>query len=268
MITVSIVVHKTPRELLKSVLASLKDEPAAVIYVVDNSPEPDLEWCASLDSRIDYSHVENRGFGNAHNIAIRKAAAAGSDFHLVLNPDVRWNGLILQQLTEVMDCRNDCVLIQPRIVYPDGSLQHTCRLLPTPLDMFARRFLPKALAARRVKRYLLPDSAYDAEFAAPYMQGSFMLFRTSALCAEGLFDERFFMYPEDIDITRRLHRNHLTLYYPGVTIIHDHAASSQKFGRMMWIHISNMCRYFNKWGWFFDRERRRVNRGLLRSMKR
>ena len=68
------------------------------------------------------------------------------------------------------------------------------------------------------------------------------------------------MYPEDIDLTRTIHRDYLTLYYPAVTIVHNHAQASYKSLRMLWVHIVNMCRYFNKWGWLFDPERSRYNR--------
>ena len=89
-----------------------------------------------------------------------------------------------------------------------------------------------------------------------------MLLRTRAAVDAGLFDERYFMYPEDIDLTRTIHRNWLTLYYPQWTVVHRHERASYKSRRMLWIHIRNMCRYFNKWGWVCDAERRQFNRAL------
>ncbi len=90
--------------------------------------------------------------------------------------------------------------------------------------------------------------------------------RLSALKQTGLFDERFFMYPEDIDITRRLHRSYKTMYLPISVIVHQHAAGSRINPRLLKIHIVNMIKYFNKWGWLFDRERRRFNRQLRASI--
>lgn len=89
-----------------------------------------------------------------------------------------------------------------------------------------------------------------------------MFIRMSALQEAGLFDERFFMYPEDIDLTRRIHRRYKTLYFPMCEIIHYHRAESYKNLRMTKIHIINMIRYFNKWGWWFDAERRKFNRRI------
>ena len=112
-------------------------------------------------------------------------------------------------------------------------------------------------------RYLLAAHDHDKELNCPYLLGSFLFFRNEALKDCGIFDERFFMYPEDIDITRRLHENWKTMYWPGVSIIHEHAAASRKSWKMLKIHFENMIRYFNKWGWIYDKKRRQFNRRLL-----
>jgi GT2 family glycosyltransferase len=90
-----------------------------------------------------------------------------------------------------------------------------------------------------------------------------MLLRTSALKVVGLFDERFFMYGEDVDLTRRIHEKFITLYYPGATVTHHHARDSDESLKMLWIHCVNLSRYFNKWGWFLDKRRAQINRELL-----
>ena len=150
----------------------------------------------------------------------------------------------------------------PRVVNPDGSQQYLAKRLPSPMDVFGRRFLPACLIARRNRRYELRDRDLSRPINAPYLSGCFMFLRTKSAVEAGLFDERYFMYPEDIDLTRTIHRHYLTLYYPAWTIVHDHAQASYKNKHMLRIHIQNMCRYFNKWGWFFDRERRLFNKNL------
>ena len=99
-----------------------------------------------------------------------------------------------------------------------------------------------------------------------YHQGSFMFFRVGAFKHVGLFDERYFMYPEDIDITRRMHKCYKTMYWPEVQIVHAHRAASYKSKKMLKIHIWNMIKYFNKWGWLFDKERKMWNQQLLRDL--
>lgn len=269
MITASIAVHCTPKsQLTKAAECCLHS--AACLYIIDNSPDDSLREVADglpFSDRVVYRHVENRGFGNAHNIAFAMARAAGSNYHLVMNPDVWWDTSTdpVVLLIGRMEATG-ASLAAPRIVYPDGRLQATVRLLPTPLDLIARRFLPSFLFRKRMSRYLLEDIDHNREFPAAYLQGSFMLFRTATVERLGGFDERFFMYPEDIDISRRYYSEAGAIYSPVATVVHQHAAASRHSLKMLRIHIANMIKYFNKWGWWRDPQRRAINRRLSAEM--
>ena len=205
---------------------------------------------------------ENLGYGRAHNIALRESAYYRTEFHLVMNSDIRVKAEDIDAMCERMEAYPLVGQMMPKVVNPDGSQQYLAKRLPSPLDVFGRRFLPAWLMARRNKRYELRDLDLTRPINAPYLSGCFMLLRTKAAVEAGLFDERYFMYPEDIDLTRTIHRNYLTLYYPEWTIVHAHARESYKNKHLLWVHIQNMCRYFNKWGWIWDRERWMFNRQL------
>lgn len=266
-IVVSIVVHGTaPSELLRAVGCALRSPRVARVEVVDNGPDRSLEAVVSGVPRVSYRHVENRGYGAGHNLSIRESIASGTRYHLVMNADVEWQGDVPGRLVAYMDTHPRVAMMMPKVFYPDGALQLTARRLPTPWDLFAKRFLPRRLVRRRMDRYLLARADHDRIIDSPYLLGSFLLFRASALEAGGAFDERFFMYPEDIDITRRLHARWQTLYFPEVNIIHRHAAASRRSLRMLLVHLTNMARYFNKWGWWHDPERRVMNRRLEESL--
>lgn len=267
MLTASIVVHKTPPQQLQKALECLLRSNIERVYIIDNSPDDSL--CKSLleDSLINYRHVENNGFGAGHNIAIREVLKQSEKgYHLVMNADVCWEGDVLKPLVDYLQKNPDVGMVMPKVFYPDGALQYTCRMLPTPLDLFAKRFLPKSITEKRMERYLLAEHDHDKPLNCPYLLGSFLLFRNDALRDCGIFDERYFMYPEDIDITRRIHEKWRTMYWPGVSIIHEHAAESRKSKKMLKIHISNMIKYFNKWGWLVDPRRRRLNHRLRKSI--
>ena len=165
-----------------------------------------------------------------------------------------------------MDNHNQIGQLLPKVTYPNGEIQYLCKLIPTPLDLIFKRFLPAKWTQKRLHKFQLRFTGYNKIMNIPYLSGCFMFFRISALKDVGLFDERFFMYPEDIDITRRMHQKYQTIFYPEVSIIHAHAAESYKNKKMLWIHISNMIKYFNKWGWFFDKERKEVNKSLLKEL--
>lgn len=88
--TVSIVTYKTPPEELRECLRSLSSTEVERIYVVDNSSLPALAAVCAEDPRTEYIANSNTGYGSGHNMAIRRAMEAGSEFHLVLNSDVEF----------------------------------------------------------------------------------------------------------------------------------------------------------------------------------
>ncbi|MDE6084983.1 MAG: glycosyltransferase family 2 protein, partial [Muribaculaceae bacterium] len=263
----SIVTYHTDETELAAVVSDLYAAGAECIEIVDNSPVRRLEaLCGRLG--VDYTFTgHNVGYGAAHNISMRKSLAEDTRFHLVMNSDICLGPDVLIRIAEYMEFHPEVGQLIPRVNYPDGTLQPVVRLLPTPLDVIVRRFLPKNWMKARNERYTLGFWNHETTENIPYHQGSFMFFRTQALRDVGLFDERFFMYPEDIDLTRRMHEKYRTEYWPGVSIVHNHRAESRHSARMMFIHIVNMIRYFNKWGWFFDSKRRSINRKLLKHLE-
>ena len=264
----SIVTYRTDRDELRSCIDALHAAGVTDVAVVDNSPDDTLRtFCTELNT--DYCRPgRNLGYGAAHNIELRRSLSkADVDYHLVINSDVHFPPDVIGRIVNHMDSNADIGQLIPRTVYPDGREQEVVRMLPTPLDLIFRRFLPDRMTAKRNRRYLLAFRDHTKEINVPYHQGSFMFLRTEALRLVGLFDERFFMYPEDIDLTRRIHRHFRTVFWPGATIVHAHRAASYRSLRMLRIHMVNMIRYFNKWGWFFDAERRAFNRRLMTEIE-
>ena len=264
MLNISIVLYhpKWEQEVLPLVTELLKVHNLRRIYLLDNSETKSKEPIAK-SPKLRYMHMDaNLGYGKAHNIAIRETAYEQTAFHLVMNSDIRVQAEDIDAMHDWMIANQQVGQLMPKVLNPDGSQQYLAKRLPAPLDVFGRRFLPSFLMKHRNKRYELRDKDLNRPINAPYLSGCFMMLRTKAVVEAGLFDERFFMYPEDIDLTRRIHRNYLTLYYPAWTIVHDHAQASYKNKHMLRIHIQNMCRYFNKWGWCFDKERKLFNNNL------
>ncbi len=265
MLNVSIVTYcpDWPGEVLPLVEELQKVQALHRVYVVDNSPEP---FAIRVSDRVQYIHTgKNLGYGRAHNIAIRDSIYDQVPLHLVMTSDILVKAEDIDTLCAFVLSQPAVGHLMPRVVNPNGELQHLCKMLPTPLDVFGRRFLPAAWMRKRNARYELHDADYSRPMNVPYLSGCFMLLRTEAVQKARLFDERYFMYPEDIDLTRTIHRDYLTLYYPTITIVHNHKKASYHSWRMLWVHIVNMCRYFNKWGWLFDAERRQFNTETERS---
>jgi len=260
---VSIVLYHTPVAELNNVLLTLLGAGEVNrIYLIDNSEGP-LQLPVK-DERITYIfNGANLGFGKGHNIAIRESAAQEVPYHIVMNSDITFSPDNIREMLDYMEEHEDVACMMPKVQFPTGKPQRLCKLLPTPMDLFGRRFLPEAIIRERNAHYELTDTGYQNIMNIPALSGCFLVCRTAMLAEAGMFDERFFLYCEDIDLTRRMHRLGKTVFYPNVTISHDFRRGSYLSLRLLWIHIRSAIKYFNKYGWWSDPEREHVNREAL-----
>jgi hypothetical protein len=263
-VTASIVVYKTnPLELEHAIRSLLNCSLRTKIVIVDNSPIEELDsFCRDLGTEYLYTG-KNLGFGAAHNVAFKRFPR--STYHLVLNPDVQFGHRVLEELVNFLELNESVGLVMPRVVYPNGSPQNLCKRLPTPFDIVSRRLFPGLLQRffrSRMSSFELSDMDMNKVLSVPYLSGCFMLLRRKALQEVGLFDERFFMYFEDLDLTRRIKERYNTVYYPRTSIIHRHEKGSYKSVWLLFCGIRSAIRYFNKWGWVWDRDRFRINQAI------
>lgn len=235
------------------------------IVLVDNGG---CDWAEHIDhAKISYVKSDrNGGFGYGHNLAINHYAHL-SDYFLICNPDIDFEPKELEKLYKVAKS-SQAGLYSPKIIYPDGTYQYGQRLLPSPLNLFARRFLPQYFSKKLDDRYLLKTVTIDRPASIPNVSGSFMLFRSECLLALGGFDERYFMYMEDVDLSRRCAVKFGTLYVPSACVIHEHQQASYKNKTLLKAHIISAIKYFNKWGWFIDKDRRQMNIKTLASLSK
>lgn len=267
MITASVVIYKSCIDELRTIIDCTICSNVDFLYVVDNSPTNELEEIVQgyVNTKLIYipSH-SNPGFGAAHNIAIKLAIEIEADYHVVLNPDIIFDKNVIRRLADYGDQEKKVGLIMPKVIYPNNEIQYLCKLLPTPMDWIGRRFIPwKRILKKRNNKFELRATGYNKIMNIPYLSGCFMFFRVSVLKEIGLFDEGIFMYGEDTDITRRIHCKYMTIFYPEVQIIHKHKRESYINRRLLFIHIRAAIYYFNKWGWIFDIERKKINNRVI-----
>jgi GT2 family glycosyltransferase len=153
-------------------------------------------------------------------------------------------------------------LIGPKLLNSDGSLQLSCSRFPhffTPV--LRRTFLGDYFRASR-DRFMMTDFDHNSLRAVDWLMGSCLMFRKSQVLADGTvfaprFDERYFMYFEDIDLARQVWTaGRQVIYDPSATVIHDHVRESAKHpwyialfsDKITWVHISSWFKYFIKWG--------------------
>ncbi len=266
MITASVVLYHSHPEDIQKVIESYAPSFERLLFLIDNGEEKTDAYTTIPNVNYIF-RGKNDGYGAGHNIAIKKAIEMHSEYHIVLNPDLIFEPSILDELKMYADTHEDVVYMLPKVVYPDGELQYLCKLLPTPADLIFRRFLPSSLVKKNNDRYCLKMSGYDKIMNPPCLSGCFMFMRTKTLEEYALlFDERYFMYCEDFDLMRRLHKVGKTVFYPHVQIIHNHGHESYKNKKMLMVHISSALKYFDKWGWFKDDERKQMNQQILKEL--
>ncbi len=259
-VVASVVIYKHSYEEISVTLNSLfQSNSVDKVILVDNDTS---DWASKLEhEKVVYIKSKgNFGFGYGHNLAIKKYASK-SNFFLICNPDVSFEDEEFEKLINFSVKRKEGLFL-PKIIYPSGFNQFGARLLPTPLNLFARRFSPK-LANRLDQDYLLKSLALDRYAFVPNLSGCFMLFKSSALLALEGFDERFFMYLEDVDLSRRCAEKFGTIYYPLANIVHKHEQASYKNHKLLKAHLKSAIQYFNKWGWFIDTNRSKLNAKCL-----
>lgn len=261
-ISCSLVLYNHTADIIHPLIHQLyAEELISEIWILDNSPKP-IEHFPFKHPKINYIHnQQNLGYGKAHNIALQSNEIA-SEYHIVMNPDILLQPNAIESLYDYMESMPNSALVMPQVLYPDNSMQYLCKLLPTPLDLIFRRFIPQnsSLYKRMQLRYELRDKDFNQTMQVPNLSGCFMFLRKSALKYTGVFDERFFMYLEDTDLCRRIHMQFDTIYFPKAQVLHDYKKGSYKQLRLLMYHIVSAVKYFQKWGWVFDSVRKDINR--------
>lgn len=246
----SIVTYNNSLQVLERAIESLVQVQGLRLVVVDNASSEYYRTQLRAMCRGRAEIIEspcNVGFGAGHNLAAKHLSDI--DFFAVVNPDVVVPEGALQNMMEYIEENKDVVLLAPKVLNEDGSLQPQNKRNPTVLDLFVRRFTPEGWFAKRRDFYSMMDVGYENICEPEFISGCFMLFRKNIFDKIGGFDERFFLYFEDADITRRVRKEGRAIYYPVAAIIHKWARGAHRSRKLMMIMISSAIKYFNKWGW-------------------
>lgn len=256
--------HNSVEEIRKPIESFLNCSKRVKLYLVDNSADDSLRY-QFIHPQIEYLFTgKNLGYGAGHNLAIERAMGH-SLYHIILNPDIEFSSEILDGLFSFMQMNKDIGLVMPKILYKSGELQYLCKQLPSPTDLFLRRFIPgpvKFIFKKLLEAYELRHRDYNTIMEVPNLSGCFMFVRTEVFSKVGLFDERYFLYLEDTDLCRRINEYYRTVYYPIESIIHGYRKASYKSFRLLRYHLKSSIQYFNKWGWFNDKKRALINKAI------
>jgi len=254
-LTISIVLFNTPFFQVERALRVLQNvESLSRVYLIDNSPTKiSASDFDNFPQFCEIIHNKNNGYV-AHNIGIRRAMEDGSSYHLVLNADVSFTAMTLERMVQTMESNKDVGMLFPKVIFQDGRNQRLAKRLPNPVELFLR-----LCGLKNIPRFDITSSSDSVRpVRISFASGCFMLMRTELLRKIGLMDERFFMYGEDIDLCRRISSQSELVYAPCFEIAHDFDGLSKRNLKLLLVHVVNVVRYFNKWGWFFDNNRKNI----------
>jgi len=266
--TISIVLYNNDLDVIRKTIQSvIESNISSKLILIDNSTVDNLK-CLSSEFNLIYHHnILNTGFGTGHNLAIKKYCSE-SKFHLFLNPDITFDTFLLSELINYLNLNQDVGILMPKIIYPNGTNQKLAKLSPGILDLLIRR-LPflQYFFNNFLIQYELRHYKYDKIIDIPFLSGCFLLCKTEIFKNIGGFDENLFLYMEDVDLTRRfISYGKRSVVYPFAYAIHDHEYKKIDNLNSFKIFFNSAFYYFNKWGWFLDKERKFMNTKTLNQI--
>ncbi len=247
-ISAGVVMYGRPLEARQCLESLAAHSPQTQVFLVDNaSPNGALEELRAQPlpggTKL-LQNAKNLGYGGGHNTVL---PLLQSRYHAVINPDIVLQNDAPAQMADYMDAHPDVAITTPNLFFPDGRQQHIAKRRPALLPLLARQ-LGHGLWQKHEAHYLMLDEDLSRPTDVAFCSGSFFVIRTEVFKAIGGFDEKYFMYVEDADITQKALRCGRAVYLPDVRVTHQwHREAHGNLRKFCW-QLKSMLRYFRKWG--------------------
>ncbi|MDO4483517.1 MAG: glycosyltransferase family 2 protein [Clostridia bacterium] len=247
-ISACMVLYHSGEEAMRALECLEKSTVPVDVHIVDNSPETGDQM--KISWRFPGVHIhqskKNLGFGRGNNLVLPEL---DSDYHLLINPDVTFEPDLLARMMDYMDRHRDAVILTPRVFNADGSEQFLPKKQPT-VRYLAGGFFEKlgTAFARLRQEYTMADKTITRPVQVEFATGCFLLIRTEAFRRLGGFDERFFLYQEDSDLSRRASSIGTIIYHPDMHITHEWARENVRTLKGTCRQLVSVVKYFAKWG--------------------
>jgi GT2 family glycosyltransferase len=196
-------------------------------------------------------NTNNIGFGAAHNQSI---LTQRSHYHLVLNPDAFLHKEALSVAIDFLEKHPDIAMITPMGMNTNNQPVYLAKRFPS-LLILALRGLSLTIGRRwfgeRLSGYEYHDIGTEGHTEVLLASGCCMLCRTDILQSVKGFDERFFLYFEDFDLSLRIKQLGKIACLPAMVVVHSGGNAARKGFRHILMFSMSMLRFFNRWGWRF-----------------
>ena len=236
---------------LRSICAEIRVDSTEIIVVDNDSDDNTIETVNSIfpDVKI-IANSANVGYSKAINQGVK---ASSGQYILILNADTIIKTGTIQALLAFMEKNPDTGVAGPKLLYPDGRLQYSCRTFQTFKTILLRRtFLSKIFPKSKTLRdHLMLGWDHSSQKEVDWLVGAFLMVRRKAFEQIGLMDERYFLYFEDVDLCYRMKTAGWKVFYvPQAEAIHHYKRGSYSesvFSRDVFVHIVSLLRYYDKW---------------------
>jgi GT2 family glycosyltransferase len=256
-VTVSYNSGKSLRGAIESCLTAVEtyypDTGKVVVY--DNASEDSsLQIIDDFAKRYPKTFIgikgeQNLGFGKANNRAVE---ASPSNMYVLVNPDVTFKPEVISQLSATLRSAKDIAIVCPKLLYLDRSVQPSIRRFPTFTYLLLKHFLGGELQS-----LLHPFDYYYAKMPAPekvveinWAIGAFLVVSGEYVARYGLFDERFFLYFEDVSLCVDAWQNgYRVLFEPQAIALHlyQRVSTNSKLNYLTLLHMISALKFFAKY---------------------
>ena len=269
-LAVSVVLYRSPlnqfRALLDSITSAAVEAELSGVEVICVDHSCDAEYASNCQAFIEaYGAAitntsglrisllkpdSNRGYGAGHNLAMAKAT---SQFHLILNPDVELAPDALKLALATLRNQQDIALLAPQGFSPSGEPEFLAKAYPSVWVLGLRSLAPRGLKTRSggpLARYELRETSSETTLRSITLaSGCCMWVRRAVFDEVGGFDESYFLYFEDYDLSMKLARKGALVEHRDIRIVHHGGDASRKgFQHIRWF-VRGAARFFNRWGW-------------------
>ncbi|MBQ7045479.1 MAG: glycosyltransferase family 2 protein [Clostridia bacterium] len=230
---------------VESVVQHTKSKELCMYVCDNNSTDNTLKTLKEIDGVSVIKLPDNLGFGKAHNAVLDKI---DSKYHAVINPDIRIDSDVLSSLAEYLDNNPDVVMVTPKILNDDGTVQHLPKKTPSFKYVFLGRLGSMFGCLKKYREeYTRSNEQLTAPTEVDFCTGCFFLIRTDVFKKLGGFDDNFFMYFEDADLARRAKQFGKVMFVPEFSVTHLWERASSKSIKYLFIHLISYFKYMHKW---------------------
>lgn len=247
----SIVVFNPNLEILNTTITSfLASSPESQVYIWDNSEEDRISdvLLKTYAGKLHYKKSPgNYGYGRGHN-EVFKGLKEPFDYFCILNPDLEIPKETIPNLVNYLETHPNLGLASCLIKGTDGAIHEVHKLLPSFWDYVLSLSMRIINIPQKPQQLVTLKAQSGHPFSLPILSGCFMFFTKEHYQDLSGFDDTFFLYFEDYDISLRSYLKNKSVILHDTYVIHHWARESRRNWRLFWIHLKSGILFYKKWG--------------------